>query len=220
MLKSVAGLGLFALAVEAQDQDLASLHQFNLLSQVRGKTRLMVHSRLRFYDNISDFFQFRAGPIIYHDWTKRLQLLAGYYVIHQRARDSINTIQRPWAGAQVRAYEHGKFSVDWRNLVERHVYSGPGDFTRIRTRGTVNVRIRAGWQPYASAEALALKGHVIGRYTAGVNYATESGHIFGVGYEFRQDVGKPGSHIIATVLQFQVAGPRRREKPGEAEAPQ
>ena len=64
-----------------------------------------------------------------------------------------------------------------------------------------------------------LKGHVIGRYAAGLNYATGQGHLFGFGYEFRQDVGKPGSHFLTTLIQFQIWGPRKREKPEKAEAP-
>ncbi len=214
------GLAVFAVSGYAEDQDLGSLHQFNLLFQTRGKFRLLVHSRVRFYNNISDFSQVRAGPIVYWDWKPRLLALAGYYLVQQRSSDTFVTIQRPWAGAQIRIRRGERISVDWRTLVERHMYSGPGDFTRARTRAMANFQPRAGWQPYASAEALALKGHVIGRYTVGVNYANVRGHLYGFGYEFRQDVGTPGTHIIATVLQFEVAGPRRREKPGEVEAPQ
>lgn len=180
----------------------------------------MWHNRIRFFNDISDFYQFRTGPIVYYDWNPRLQLLAGYYLLQQRSNVTFQTIQRPWAGAQFRVWKRDKASVDWRNLLERHAYSGPGDFTRVRSRAMVNLQPRAGWQPYASAEGLALQGHVVGRYTAGVNYATEQGHLIGFGYEFRQTVGGPGSHFIATLLQFQIRGPRRREKPGEAEAPQ
>jgi hypothetical protein len=78
---------------------------------------------------------------------------------------------------------------------------------------------KSSWQPYASVEALVLKGHVIGRYATGLNYATGQGH-YGLGYEFRQDVGKPGSHFLTTLIQFQILGPRKREKPDEAEAPE
>jgi hypothetical protein len=95
-----------------------------------------------------------------------------------------------------------------------------GDFTRFRTRAITNFQPKSRWQPYASAEALALKGHVIGRYAAGLNYATERGHLFGFGYEFRQDIDKPGSHFLTTLIQFQITGPRKREKPADEEAPE
>jgi hypothetical protein len=215
-------VGLAALSIpgRAQDQDLGSLHQFNFLSQRGEKFRIMLHTRTRFFNNITEFSQFRAGPILYWDWKPKLQVLAGYYVGTQRSNATFVTIQRPWAGMQIRVWSGERIGLDWRTLVERHIFSGPGDFTRVRTRAMANFQPRAGWQPYASAEALALKGHVIGRYTTGVNYANARGDLYGFGYEFRQDVGKPGTHIIATLVQFKISGPRRREKPDEAEAPQ
>lgn len=215
-----AGLILLPLACNAEDQDLASLHQFNGYIQLNEKTRLMLHSRVRFYNNISDFFQLRTGPIMFYDWKKRIQVQAGYYLVEQRSSDTLVTIQRPWAGVQIRAYGNGRFSVDWRNLLERHMISGPGDFTRFRTRVMTNFQPKVGWQPYASAEALALKGHVIGRYTTGLNYATMRGNLFGVGYEYRHEVDRPGSHIIATMMQFRLRGPGGRQKPGRSEVPQ
>ena len=149
-----------------------------------------------------------------------MQWLAGYYLIEQRSNNTFVTIQRPWFGASINTYRGQRLQVDWRTLLERHMFSGPGDYTRSRTRAMATFQPKSSWQPYVSAEALALKGHVIGRYTAGLNYATEGGHLFGVGYEFRQDVGKPGSHFLATLIQFHIAGPRKREKPAEAEAPE
>lgn len=180
----------------------------------------MLHTRLRFNHDLGDFFQFRAGPIVFWDWKKRLQWQAGYYWVAQQGEREVVEIQRPWAGAQIRAYGNGRFSIDWRNLLERHIFAGPGDFTRFRTRAMTNFQPKVGWQPYASAEALALRGHVIGRFTAGLNYATAAGHVFGAGYEFRPDVRRPGSHILSTFVQFQLGGTRERQKPGAAEVPQ
>jgi len=212
---------LSATAVFAQDdRDVASLHQFNLLAEITSNFRVMLHNRVRFYKDISEFLQYRTGPVLFYDWKPAIQLQAGYYLTEQRSNDTFVTIQRPWFGASLSAYRSEKLKVDWRTLVERHLYSGPGDFTRVRTRGSANFNLKSRWQPYASAEALALKGHVIGRYGTGLNYATEQGHLLGVGYEFRQDVGKPGSHFLTTLIPFQILGPRKREKPDEADAPQ
>jgi hypothetical protein len=219
-LAIVAALVARGAFLQGEERDVASLHQFNLLAEVNGDFRVMFHNRLRFYNDISDFLQYRTGLILFYDWKPRIQWLAGYYLLEQRSNDTFLTIQRPWLGASINAYRSARVRVDWRTLLERHMYSGPGDFTRTRTRAMATIQSKSGWQPYASAEALALKGHVIGRYTTGVNYATQQGHVFGVGYEFRQDVGRPGSHFLATLIQFQIAGPRKREKPSEAEAPE
>jgi hypothetical protein len=211
---------LVPLGALAQEQDWASLHQFNGYVRVKPKVSVMLHSRFRFNDNLSDFYQFRTGPIVFYEWKPRFQWQAGYYFTEQRSDDSFQTIQRIWAGAQIRVHEGDRVSLDWRTLVERFAYSGPGDFMRYRTRAMAYFRPRMGWQPYASAEALALQGHVIGRYTVGVNYATEAGHIFGLAYEFRQDVGKPGTHVIATLLQFKVLGVRTRQRGDDVDAPE
>jgi hypothetical protein len=219
-IAAAACLILLPQAAVGEDQDLASLHQFNGMAQLRRKLRLVLHSRIRFNNNISDFFQFRAGPILFWDWKPRLQWQTGYYIVEQRSGTDTVTIQRPWAGAQIRAYENGRFGVDWRNLIERHMISGPGDFTRFRTRAMVNFTPKVGWQPFISAEALVLKGTAVGRYTGGLNYATAGGHLIGLGYEFRQDVGRPGAHVIATFMQFRLRGPRERQKPGASEVPQ
>jgi len=208
------------MGLAAEDRDLASLHQLNANFVVRPKVNVMLHSRYRFNDNLGDFFQIRTGPIVFWNWKPRVQWQAGYYYVEQRTEGAFQTIQRPWAGGQIRVREGDWVSLDWRTLVERHMYGGPGDFMRYRTRGMAYFRPRMRWQPYASAEALALKGHVIGRFTVGANYATERGHVFGFGYEFRQDVGKPGTHVIATLLQFRVLGSRMRQRGDDAEAPQ
>lgn len=218
-LFTIGALAFFLPPAFGQDRDLASLHQFNGTAQVREKMNLTLHTRLRMNHDLGDFLQFRAGPILHWDWRRRLQWQAGYYWTAQQGDREIVEIQRPWGGAQVRVYQNGGFSVDWRNLVERHIYFGAGDFTRVRTRVGLNFQPGAGWQPFANVEALALKGHVIGRYSGGMGYATSSGHVFGIGYEFRPDVGAPGSHIITTMVQFRIHGPVRRRKPGSAEVP-
>ena len=219
-LTIMAALTALAVSGQAQDRDVASLHQFNFFLPTSGHLRVMLHNRVRFYNDISDFLQYRTGPIVFYDWKPQVQLMSGYYLIQQRSNDTFVTIQRPWFGASVNTYRSERLRVDWRTLLERHIYIGPGDFTRFRTRAITNFQPKSGWQPYASAEALALKGHVIGRYAAGLNYATERGHLFGFGYEYRQDIGKPGSHFLTTLIQFQITGPRKREKPAEEEAPE
>ena len=218
-LTIMAALAALGVSGQAQDRDVASLHQFNFFVATKGNLRVMLHNRVRFYNDISDFLQYRTGPIVSYDWKPRLQLMSGYYLIQQRSNDTFITIQRPWFGASINTYRSERLRDDWRTLLERHIYIGPGDFTRFRTRAITNFQPKSRWQPYASAEALALKGSVIGRYAAGMNYATDRGHLFGIGYEFRQDIGKPGSHFLTTLIQFQISGPRKREKPTEEEAP-
>jgi len=211
---------LAPLKATAGERDLASLHQFNGNVHLAPKLRLLLHSRLRFNNHVSDFLQFRAGPILFYDWRRRFQWQAGYYQLQQRSAGRMVAGQRPWAGAQVRVWGNGRWSLDWRNLIERHAFSGPGDFTRARTRAMLNLLPKAGWQPYASAEALFLRGHAIGRYAAGLNYATAGGHLLGFGYEYRSSLDAPASHIITTLIQFRLRGDRVRQKPGQAEVPQ
>ncbi len=219
-LLAAATVALGALPMLGEDRDLTSLHQFNGVVRVKEKLQLTLHTRVRFNHDLMDFSQFRLGPIIFWDWKRRLQWQAGYYwVAQQEAREVIDA-QRAWAGAQIRMYESRRFSIGWRNLLERHVLAGSGDFTRFRTRGLVNFQPKAGWQPYASTEALALRGRVIGRYAVGINYATARGHLFGLGYEFRPEIGRPGSHVITTIMEFRIGRGHERQKPGKAEAPQ
>jgi uncharacterized protein DUF2490 len=219
-LTIMAAIAALAVSGRAQDGDVASLHQFNFFVATKGNLRVMLHNRVRFYNDISDFLQYRTGPIVSYDWKPQVQLMSGYYLIQQRSNEAFITIQRPWIGASINTYRSQRLRVDWRTLLERHIYIGPGDFTRFRTRVITNFQPKSRWQPYTSAEGLALKGNVIGRYAAGMNYATDRGHLFGIGYEFRQDIGKPGSHFLTTLVQFQITGPRKREKPTEEEAPE
>ena len=110
------GLAMLSVPGRAQDQDLGSLHQFNFLSQRGERFRIMLHTRTRFFNNIGEFSQFRAGPILYWDWKPKLQVQAGYYVGTQRSDDTFRTLQRPFAGTQIRVWSgHGLVS-DWRTL--------------------------------------------------------------------------------------------------------
>ena len=45
----------------AQDRDVASLHQFNLLADISSNFRVILHNRVRFYNDIRDFFRYRMG---------------------------------------------------------------------------------------------------------------------------------------------------------------
>jgi hypothetical protein len=54
-------------AGRAEDRDVASLHQFNLLAENSSNFRVMLHNRVRFYNDLSDSFQYRTGPILFYD---------------------------------------------------------------------------------------------------------------------------------------------------------
>ena len=140
----IAALAALAGSGQAQEQDVASLHQFNLLAEINDNFRVMLHNRVRFYNDISEFLQYWTGPVLFYDWKPRLQWQAGYYVIEQRSNDTFVTIQRPWLGASVTAYGNDKLKLDWRTLAERHIYSGHGDFTRVRTRAMANFLTKSG----------------------------------------------------------------------------
>ena len=76
-LTIMAALTALAVSGQAQDRDVASLHQFNFFVPTSSNLRVMLHNRVRFYNDISDFLQYRTGPILSYDWKPRVQLMAG-----------------------------------------------------------------------------------------------------------------------------------------------
>jgi hypothetical protein len=95
-LTIMAAIAALAVSGRAQDRDVASLHQFNFFVATKGNLRVMLHNRVRFYNDISDFLQYRTGPIVSYDWKPQVQLMSGYYLIQQRSNETFITIQRPW----------------------------------------------------------------------------------------------------------------------------
>jgi hypothetical protein len=198
------------LAAQTREDDAESLHIVNLNLDFRPGWTLQLHTRVRTFENISSFNQFRAGPILMVQLRPRLVGLAGYYYINQNRRVTYQDfhVHRVWAGAQVRAWDTPRWAWDARSLTERFISSEFRDYYRFRNRLMVTGAAPGrAWQPYASAELLRQQSLWYGRYTAGVQFRPARGVLASLGYEFRPSpIGAP-SHILATMIQFE--RPRR-----------
>jgi hypothetical protein len=187
----------------AAEDDFGLLHITNANLELTARTTLQLHTRVRTYHDSRNFYQFRAGPILIHQFTPRIGGLAGYYNMHQDdPSDPANTrIHRYWAGPQFRLLDTRHWAVDTRHLAERFAVSGKDDYTRVRNRGMLIYRNGA-LQPFASFEALMQDGDWYERHAVGVQFRTKSQVTYGIGYEYRASPTGPGIHLIATSIQF------------------
>jgi hypothetical protein len=202
------GLILFFAALLRADDDIQSLSVFNGNLNLSPTLTLQIHSRVRTNNDLSQFFQVRTGPIVFWQWKPRVQWIGGYYFLNQHYPDDFyHANHRVFGGAQFRLINRGTTALDWRKLLERHIDTLPSDFTRVRSRMTLSRLPKQGWQPFGMTEGLALRGKVIGRFGTGLNYATEGGHLFGFGYEYRMELGR-NAHVITTMMQFGVNAPK------------
>ena len=196
-----AALFLFLPALMAQD-DFGLLHITNANLELSDKSTLQIHTRVRTYNDSKDFFQFRAGPILIHQFRPRVVGLAGYYFISQDRRLQPNLkIHRLWAGPQFRVLDAKKWAIDTRHLAERFAVVGGEDYTRVRNRAMLiykNGRL----QPFASFEALVQNGDWYERNALGVQINTRGPRNYGSSYEYRAAPAGPGIHLISTTIQF------------------
>jgi hypothetical protein len=193
---------LATLPVLAED-DFGLLHITNADFEFSSKATLQLHTRIRTYNDTSNFYQFRVGPILIYKIKPRITALSGYYYINQDGLRPPNTeSHRIWAGPQFRVLQRGRWAVDTRHLVEGFVVVDRPDFMRYRNRAMV--KFKAGkWEPYGSFEALARKGDWFERYALGVQLPRRNRTTFTLAYEYRGEPnGLPGIHLIATTLQF------------------
>ena len=189
--------------------DFGSLHQFNGAINTSDNVQILLHSRYRTDNHLSNFAQFRFGPVVNWTLTPKVQVQAGAYYLRQDAGQGTVTQYRPWAGVQLRVLDKPVWKVDWRNLLERHFVEAAPNFTRFRTRGMVTYT-RGSLQPYASAESLFYQGSAVERFGTGMNFLWR-GNILGVGYEYRGNVSGPGIHLVTTIIQFRLNGWGKRQ---------
>jgi hypothetical protein len=64
-LTLIVALAASGASGRADDNDVASLHQVNLLADISSNFRVTLHNRVRFYNDLSDFYQYRTGPILF-----------------------------------------------------------------------------------------------------------------------------------------------------------
>jgi len=209
--RHVALLWAVLAPVVARGDDVESLHAFNVNLEFKPGWTLQLHQRIRTFENISAFNQYRVGPILLWQAKPRLTLLGGYYYIdqHRRVVHQPYSLHRIFAGGQYRVLLRESWSLDARSAMERFISTGFQDYWRWRNRALVSWKTRIG-SPYVSGEALLQQGIWYGRYTGGMLWKVHPKIVLGAGYEYRQALVGPGSHIIATTFQWT---PYRRTPP-------
>ena len=194
---------VFLAALRVSADDLESLHIVNVNIDLKPGWTLQLHTRARTFEYVGSFNQGRVGPVLMWQAAPRFTTLAGYYFINQSTRvthDPYN-IHRVWGGGQYRVLRSESWSLDARGLMERFFSNQFNDYWRWRSRAMFSKTTRIG-MPYASGEALLQQGIWYGRYTAGMNWQPHRRLIVGAGYEYRDAPRGPGSHVIATFVQW------------------
>lgn len=187
----------------ARASDLESLHIINANLDLKPGWTLQLHSRFRTFKEASAFQQFRIGPILLWQAKPRLTLLGGQYFLTQEPRSGGPSyrVNRSWGGTQVRLISRPSFWLDGRTLAERHISAAFHDYWRMRARAMITFKAR-GVQPFTGAEVLRQQNAWYGRYTAGVQWRIVPKALVSLSYEYRDAVTGPGSHVIATMIQF------------------
>lgn len=199
---SLAIAALLSVSVLVAEDDFGLLHITNANLELSGKSTLQIHTRVRTYNNSSNFFQFRTGPILIHQFKPRIVGLAGYYYMNQDGSSRPNRlIHRFWAGPQFRVLDGRKWAIDTRHLAERFAVIRNSDYTRIRNRAMLIYRSGA-FLPFASFEALVQNGNWYERHAVGLQINTRRALNYAISYEYRASPTGPGIHLIATTIQF------------------
>jgi hypothetical protein len=210
-MRSPAFLFLLPALLIAQgplEDDAESLHIVNVNLDFKPGWTLQLHSRVRTFEDMGSFNQFRAGPILMVQFKPKLLGLAGYYFIDQNRRVTYQDfhIHRAWLGAQVRAVARPRWTMDARSITERFISSEFTDYYRFRNRLMINGNGNGNgrkWLPFISYEVLRQQSIWYGRFTAGTQYRPAPGVLTSIGYEYRPSpIGSP-SHILATMIQFE-----------------
>ena len=106
-----------------------------------------------------------------------------------------------FGGGPCRLLAREAWSIDARSALERFISPELRDYWRWRNRAMVNWTMRVGL-PYISGESMVQQGIWYGRYTGGMQWKVSPRVTLGAGYEYRQAPVGPGSHVIATFLQW------------------
>ncbi|MBI5280741.1 MAG: DUF2490 domain-containing protein [Candidatus Solibacter usitatus] len=184
-------------------EDVESLHAFHVNLDFKPGWTLQLHARVRTFEDIGAFNQFRVGPILIWQAKPRFTVLAGYYFTNQHARalHTSSTVQRLWSGGQYRVARGETWSVDARGMLERFIPAGLPEYWRWRNRAMLNKTTRIG-ELYVSGEGLVHRGVWFGQYTSGLKWKVNPRVTLGAGYEYRQTMSGPASHVIGTYFQW------------------
>lgn len=202
-MRSLFRAVVFLAALRVSADDLESLHITNFNFDLKPGWTLQLHTRARTFENLGAYNQARVGPILMWQAAPRFTLLSGYYYINQNTRVTHNpdSLHRVWGGGQYRVLRSETWSLDARGVLERFLSPNFNDYWRWRNRAMFNKTTRFG-MPYVSGEGLLQQGVWYGRYTAGMQWQVHKRVLVGAGYEYRDAIRGPGSHIIATFFQW------------------
>lgn len=199
---------LFLLAAgtfTAYANDVESLHNFNVNFDFRPGWTLQMHARVRTFEDMSAYNQFRVGPILMWQVLKRVNLIGGYYFTNQNTRviHRDTDLQRYWGGGQLRWIAKRQWTLDTRHLIERFNPEPEvlPDYWRQRHRALATINTPK-VQPFFGVEALRQQNRWYGRYVSGIQFRPVKRMLMGFGYEYRDAIAGPGSHVITTTLQF------------------
>ncbi len=197
------GVSIFVCFCSLQAADLESLHTVNLNFKLSPSLTVQLHTRTRTFEQLRTYNQFRIGPIISWQASKRLTLLGGYYQTSQNTRviPDPYQIRRFFAGGQFRIAERRHWALDSRTVLERFISSRLTDYWRIRNRGILTVPSPIG-QAFGSIELINQQGNPYGRFSGGLQWRIFKHATLSTAYEFRDAVRRPSSHVLATFLQW------------------
>jgi hypothetical protein len=190
-------------AVSLLAADLESLHAFNVSFGLSLGWTLQLHARARTFENVGEYNQLRAGPILIWQASRRFTSLSGYYLTDQNTRLSHQRfrVHRPWWAGQYRLVSGEKWALDGRAAVERMLSARFDDYWRGHARIIVSRATPIG-HATATSEGLRERGVWYGRLTAGLQWKLQKNVTFGTGYEYRDAARGRGSHVIATTLNW------------------
>jgi hypothetical protein len=183
--------------------DVESLHAFNVNLDFKPGWTLQIHTRLRTFENLGAYNQTRGGPILIWQAKPRFSTLLGYYFLNQNTRVTHQpyNLHRFWGGGQYRLVQRENWSIDSRALLERFTSGNIRDYTRFRGRAMLNRGTPIGML-FIGGESLVQQSSWYGRYIAGMQWQLNPRVLFGTGWEYRQALSGPNSHVITTFVQW------------------
>jgi hypothetical protein len=186
--------------------DLETQHVFDFDLRLTPRLELTLHSRVRTQPRGLDFYQARAGPVLYWSAASRVTLIGGYYYAQQERMADRDFIagHRFFGGGEVRVAGTRRVALGQRVLAERFLSAYSPDFTRYRARTQLTAAARV--QPYLGHEIFFdAKGWRSGRTSSGVRWSPGRNVRVDLGYIYehrRQDIGRD-RHLWVTSVGYE-----------------
>jgi hypothetical protein len=168
-----------------------------------GRFESLWHLRARTKPEGGGLFQIRTGPILEFDLNERVTLIAGHYFTRDQGEGRWRTINRPFGGAELIAYDGAAVDVEYRSLLERFIIPGEPDYFRFRNR--LRLSPHGVTAPYVAVEVFVdAQGARSTRYGAGVRHVIDREFIVDVGYFFENRRSMPAGerHMFSTSFHW------------------